>query len=84
MAEKNHDIVELVRLIVTTLVDEPEEVQLASRQDGSALIIEVKVADGDAGKIIGRQGRIIKSLRTLARAASAYQGAGHVEVEVLD
>jgi predicted RNA-binding protein YlqC (UPF0109 family) len=80
----NSQIAKLVTDVVTALVDQPEEVVVAAREEGSSLIIEVRVAADDAGKVIGRQGRIIKSLRTLARAASSFAGGKHVEVEILD
>jgi len=84
MAGLDDTIVEMVRNIVVALVDEPDAVAVSSHDDGSSLVVEVKVAEGDAGKVIGRQGRIIKSLRTLARAASSYAGGKHIEVEILD
>jgi predicted RNA-binding protein YlqC (UPF0109 family) len=80
----NTSIAKLVTDVVTALVDEPEQVVVETREEGTTLIVEVKVAPDDAGKVIGRQGRIIKSLRTLARAASSFAGGRHVEVEVLD
>jgi predicted RNA-binding protein YlqC (UPF0109 family) len=84
MSEHQGDVVSLVQGIVTSLVDEPDEVTIESSQDGDTLIIEVHVASGDVGKIIGRQGRIIKSIRTLARAASSFAGGSRIEVEVVD
>ncbi|MDR3308073.1 MAG: KH domain-containing protein [Coriobacteriales bacterium] len=83
MDEGTPNITQMVASIVTSLVDEPSKVEVQSREEDDALVIEVKVAQEDAGKVIGRQGRIIKSIRTLARAASAYAGGGHVEVEIL-
>lgn len=61
---------ELVKYIVTALVDNKDEV--AVTEDGD--VITVKVAKDDMGKIIGKQGRIIKSVRSLVKAASAKQG----------
>ena len=84
MSTENQEIADLVKLVVTTLVDNPDAVQVTVRDAGKSLIVEVRVAADDAGKVIGRQGRIVKSLRTLARAASTYRGGKHVEVEVLD
>jgi predicted RNA-binding protein YlqC (UPF0109 family) len=82
--ETNASIAKLVTDVVTALVDEPGQVEVETHEEGSSLIIEIKVAPDDAGKVIGRQGRIIKALRTLARAASSFAGGRHVEVEVLD
>ena len=84
MSTENQEIADLVKLVVTTLVDNPDAVQVTVRDAGKSLIVEVRVAADDAGKVIGRQGRIVKSLRTLARAASTYRGGKHVEGEVLD
>ncbi|GHT79727.1 UPF0109 protein [Actinomycetota bacterium] len=84
MSDETHGIEQLVHSVIIALVDEPDAVEVSSHEEGSSLVIDVKVADGDAGKVIGRQGRIIKSLRTLARAASSYQGGKHIEVEILD
>ncbi len=61
---------ELVKYIVTALVDNKDEVTVT--EDGD--VITVKVAKDDMGKIIGKQGRIIKSVRSVVKAASAKQG----------
>lgn len=61
---------ELVKYIVTALVDNKDEVSVT--EDGD--VITVKVAKDDMGKIIGKQGRIIKSVRSLVKAASVKQG----------
>ena len=49
---------ELVEVIAKALVDHPEEVVVTEKEDGKALVIEVKVAESDMGKVIGKQGRI--------------------------
>lgn len=77
------DITELVRSLVTQLVDEPDAVEVAGSEENGELYIEVSVAEGDIGKVIGRQGRIIKAVRTLVRAA-ASQANLRVEVELAD
>jgi len=74
----------LVEQVVTSLVDDPESVTVEEVEEGNTLIINVRVNPDDIGKIIGRQGRVIKSLRTIARAASSYSGGKHIEVEILD
>jgi len=84
MSALQGDAVSLVESIVMTLVDEPEQVQVTSSETGDTLIIEIHVSADDIGKVIGRQGRVIKSIRTLARAASAYVGGSRIEVEVMD
>ena len=84
MSEQQGDVVSLVESIVTSLVDEPDQVRVESSQDDDTLTIEIHVAPNDTGKIIGRQGRIIKAIRTLSRAASSYAGGARIEVEVVD
>ena len=61
---------ELVEVIAKTLVDHPEEVVVTEKEDGENLILELKVASQDMGKVIGRQGRIAKAIRSVVKAAS--------------
>ena len=61
---------ELVKYIVTALVDKKDEVSFT--EDGD--VLTVKVAKDDMGKIIGKQGRIIRSIRSVVKAASIKQG----------
>lgn len=62
---------ELVEVIAKALVDKPEEVTVTETADGDSLLIELKVAPDDMGKVIGRQGRIAKAIRSVVKAASA-------------
>ncbi|MBQ2987353.1 MAG: KH domain-containing protein [Tyzzerella sp.] len=64
---------ELVEVIAKALVDHPEEVVVTEREDGKALVIEVKVAESDMGKVIGKQGRIAKAIRSVVKAAAAKE-----------
>ena len=64
---------ELVEVIAKALVDHPEEVVVTERTEGKALILEVKVADSDMGKVIGKQGRIAKAIRSVVKAAAAKE-----------
>ena len=73
----------LVEEVVSPLVDNPDEVEVTSSEEGSDVLIEVSVNPDDVGKVIGRQGRVIKSIRTLARAAATRKGL-NVDVELLD
>jgi len=84
MADLTEDLAGLVDSIVRPLVDEPDALEVASveAEDGG-MVIEIRVAEGDAGKVIGRQGRVIKAIRTLARAAASRTGK-LVEVELID
>ena len=61
---------ELVEVIAKALVDHPDEVVVTEREDGDDLILELKVASQDMGKVIGRQGRIAKAIRSVVKAAS--------------
>ncbi|MBR2653544.1 MAG: KH domain-containing protein [Lachnospiraceae bacterium] len=61
---------ELVEVIAKSLVDHPEEVVVTEKEDGENLILELKVASQDMGKVIGRQGRIAKAIRSVVKAAS--------------
>ena len=84
MADLTEDLAGLVDSIVRPLVDEPDALEVASveAEDGG-MVIEIRVAEGDAGKVIGRQGRVIKAIRTLARAAASRSGQ-MVDVELID
>ncbi|MEC4183689.1 KH domain-containing protein [Adlercreutzia sp. R21] len=84
MADLTEDLAGLVDSIVRPLVDEPNalEVTAAEAEDG-AVVVEIRVAAEDAGKVIGRQGRVIKAIRTLARAAASRSGK-LVDVELID
>ena len=62
---------ELVEVIAKALVDHPNEVVVTEREDGDDLILELKVASQDMGKVIGRQGRIAKAIRSVMSAAAA-------------
>ena len=61
---------ELVEIIAKALVEKPEEVSVNEFIDGDAVILELKVAEEDMGKVIGKQGRIPKAIRTVVKAAS--------------
>lgn len=62
---------ELVEVIAKALVDHPEEVSVTERDTENALFVELKVADDDMGKVIGKQGRIAKSIRSVVKAAAS-------------
>ena len=59
-----------VEMIVKALVDDIEAVDVRAIESGSTVRIEVRVAEGDMGKLIGRQGRTVRALRSLLHAAS--------------
>jgi uncharacterized protein len=62
---------ELVDYLARGLVDKPEEVEVEEVEETDALVFELKVAEEDLGKVIGKQGRTAKALRTILSAASA-------------
>ena len=64
---------ELVEVITKALVDDPDGVAVTERQDGRTTVIEVRVADGDMGKVIGKQGRSPKAIRSVVKAAAAKE-----------
>ncbi|KAF0134531.1 MAG: nucleic acid-binding protein [Candidatus Saganbacteria bacterium] len=73
---------DLIEYIVKALVDKPEEVNIQETGSESVTVIEVKVADEDAGKVIGREGRIVNALRTIAKAAGA-KDRKRITVEII-
>ncbi len=72
----------LVETIAKSLVDNPDEVSVREISDGGSEIIELRVAASDMGKIIGKQGRIVKAIRTVVKSAGAKQNR-KIEVEVV-
>ena len=62
---------ELVEVIAKALVEHPEEVVVTQTERGTDIRIELKVADSDMGKVIGRRGRIAKAIRSVVKAASS-------------
>lgn len=64
---------ELVEYMAKSLVDNPEEVSVNEVDGEQSLILELKVAPEDMGKIIGKQGRIAKAIRTVVKAAAVKQ-----------
>ena len=73
---------ELVELIAKSLVDYPDEVVVKETIDGDTITIELNVAGDDMGKVIGKQGRIAKSIRSVVKAATA-RSEKPVFVEIL-
>ncbi|MBZ4687133.1 MAG: uncharacterized protein PWQ96_376 [Clostridia bacterium] len=73
---------DLVEYIAKSLVDNPEAVEVTQIEGEKSLILELKVASEDMGKVIGKQGRIAKAIRTVVKAAAAREGR-KVVVEIL-
>jgi predicted RNA-binding protein YlqC (UPF0109 family) len=64
---------ELVEYLARRLVDHPDEVSVERVERDDAVVLRLRVAEDDRGKVIGRQGRIVRALRTLVRASGARQ-----------
>ena len=73
---------ELVRYIASTLVDHPEQVQVKTVDNPESTIIELSVGPDDMGKVIGKQGRIAKAIRTVVKAA-AMEDNKKVDVDII-
>ena len=73
----------LLLVLARALVDEPERVEVSSIESDARVDLELKVAPDDMGRVIGRQGRTIRAIRTVVKAASVKAGK-RVTVEVPD
>ena len=74
---------EILETLIKSLVEHTEEVTITEKEEGKTIVFEVKVAESDMGKVIGKQGRVAKSIRTVMKSVA---GKGHkkVAVEFLD
>ena len=73
----------LVEVIAKALVTKPDEVVVTEEKDRDAIVVKLRVADDDIGKIIGKSGRIAKAIRTVVRAAAIKQNL-RVSVEIVE
>jgi predicted RNA-binding protein YlqC (UPF0109 family) len=73
---------ELLENIARSLVDNPDEVSVTEVEDDQSLILELRVAEDDMGKVIGKQGRIAKAIRVVMKAA-AIKEKKRVVVEII-
>ena len=74
---------ELVEVIAKALVDDPDSVVVNERTEKKTTILEVRVADSDMGKVIRKQGRIAKAIRSVVKAAAAKEDK-KVIVDIMD
>lgn len=74
---------ELLLYIARSLVDNPDEVTVSEREENGETVLELRVAEGDMGKVIGRQGRIAKEIRVLVKSLAQRSGK-RVSVEIVD
>lgn len=77
------ELKELIAFIAKSLVDDPDAVQVHAVEGEKALILELTVGDGDLGKVIGKEGRTARAMRTLLAATSAKQSRRAV-LEILE
>ena len=73
---------ELVEIIAKALVDNPDEVVVTEKEEGRNIVVELHVAQSDMGKVIGKQGRIAKAIRSVVKAASSKDNK-KVDVEIV-
>ena len=73
---------ELVEVIAKALVENPDEVIVTQKEEGKNITIELHVASSDMGKVIGKQGRIAKAIRSVVKAASTKDNK-RVDVEII-
>jgi predicted RNA-binding protein YlqC (UPF0109 family) len=74
---------ELLEYLARQLVDKPDDVRVEEVDEGDMLVLRLHVAEEDLGKVIGRQGRIARALRTVVRAGSARERR-RVQLEIVD
>ena len=71
-----------MEVLTRALVEDPDRVEVKEVENGASLMVEVKVAPDDAGRVIGKQGRIARALRTVVKAVAARDGKkATVEIE---
>jgi predicted RNA-binding protein YlqC (UPF0109 family) len=75
---------DLVEFLVRALVAEPDAVEVTELEEDDATVLEVRVADDDLGRVIGRDGRVANAIRTIAKAAATAEDAGRVMVEIVE
>ncbi len=73
---------QLLEIIVKNLVDEPDLVSISESKNNNTIILKLKVAPDDMGKVIGKQGRIAKSIRNVLRAGATHNNE-KVKLQIL-
>ena len=73
---------DLVEVIAKALVENPDEVVVTETEEEDTIYVELKVGSSDMGKVIGKQGRIAKAIRTVVKAASSKENK-RVDVEIV-
>jgi predicted RNA-binding protein YlqC (UPF0109 family) len=75
---------DLVEFLVRALVSDPDAVQVSEVDAEDGTVLEVRVAQDDLGRVIGRDGRVANAIRTIAKAAATASDAGRVMVEIVE
>lgn len=78
----NSSFKELVEYIVTSLVDNPDQVTVSETDQHNTIVLEISVASSDMGRVIGKGGKVVNSIRTLVQVLAAKQGK-RISLEVL-
>jgi predicted RNA-binding protein YlqC (UPF0109 family) len=74
---------ELLEYLAKSLVNDPDDVRVVVTETETTVVLELSVAKDDVGKVIGKQGRIVRALRTIIKASAARDGK-RVIVEIVD
>lgn len=80
--ETKSDFEELVEYIVKSLVDNPEQVSVSEMEERGSVILEVSVAESDMGRVIGRGGSVVNSIRSLVQVLATKKGR-RVSLEIV-
>ncbi len=75
---------DLVEFLVRSLVSEPDAVRVEEIDEDGQTVLEVHVAEGDHGRVIGREGRVANAIRTIAKAVATATDGGRVMVEIVE
>jgi predicted RNA-binding protein YlqC (UPF0109 family) len=75
---------DLLEYLARELVDEPDEVQVEEVADDRGVLLTLRVAKDDMGKVIGRGGRTARAIRTVMKAAAVREGIQNTHVEIVD
>jgi uncharacterized protein len=79
---ENEALRKLTDFLARGIVANPDDVQVEAVQSGRTLVLELAVAESDVGKVIGRQGKVIRAIRTVVKAAATRQGT-RVDIDVI-
>ena len=74
---------EMLKTIVKYLVDNPDSIEVSRRDEGKSTTLELRVAPEDMGKVIGRQGKMARAIRTLMKAYATKEGT-KINVDIMD